>query len=76
MHDSQSSQTSATSTAEHPALSQIREALHRVDDPEIRRPITDLGMVDDIEVDATGRARVRVLLTVSGCPMRDTLGAT
>ena len=78
MHDSQSSQsqssqTAATSTAEHPALSEIREALHRVDDPEIRRPITDLGMVDDIEVDATGRARVRVLLTVSGCPMRDTL---
>ena len=73
MHDSQSSQTSATSTAEHPALSQIREALHGVDDPEIRRPITDLGMVDDIAVDATGRARVRVLLTVSGCPMRDTL---
>jgi ATP-binding protein involved in chromosome partitioning len=73
VHDSQSSQTSAASTAEHPALSQIREALHRVDDPEIRRPITDLGMVDDIEVDATGRARVRVLLTVSGCPMRDTL---
>ena len=73
MHDSQSSQTAATSTAEHPALSQIREALHRVDDPEIRRPITDLGMVDDIVVDATGRARVRVLLTVSGCPMRDTL---
>ena len=73
MPDSQSSQTSATSTAEHPALSQIREALHRVDDPEIRRPITDLGMVDDIEVDATDRVRVRVLLTVSGCPMRDTL---
>jgi len=73
VHDSQSSQTVATSTAEHPALSEIREALHRVDDPEIRRPITDLGMVDDIEVDATGRARVRVLLTVSGCPMRDTL---
>jgi ATP-binding protein involved in chromosome partitioning len=73
VHNSQSSQTSATSTAEHPALSQIREALQRVDDPEIRRPITDLGMVDDIVVDATGRARVRVLLTVSGCPMRDTL---
>jgi len=73
VHDSQSSQTAATSTAEHPALSQIREALHRVDDPEIRRPITDLGMVDDIVVDASGRARVRVLLTVSGCPMRDTL---
>ena len=51
----------------------IRQALQRVDDPEIRRPITDLGMVDGIDVDTEGRARVRVLLTVSGCPMRDTL---
>ena len=73
MHDSQSDQTSATSTAEHPVVSQIRQALHRVEDPEIRRPITDLGMVDDIEVDASGRSRVRVLLTVTGCPLRDTL---
>ncbi|HJV15493.1 MAG TPA: P-loop NTPase [Propionibacteriaceae bacterium] len=54
-------------------MPQIRQALHRVDDPEIRRPITDLGMVEDIAVDAEGRVRVRVLLTVSGCPMRDTL---
>jgi ATP-binding protein involved in chromosome partitioning len=52
---------------------QIRQALQQVDDPEIRRPITDLGMVDGIDVDTEGRARVRVLLTVSGCPMRDTL---
>jgi len=73
VHDSQSGETSATSTAEHPVVSQIRQALHRVEDPEIRRPITDLGMVDDIEVDASGRSRVRVLLTVSGCPLRDTL---
>ncbi|HEX5384288.1 MAG TPA: Mrp/NBP35 family ATP-binding protein [Propionibacteriaceae bacterium] len=51
----------------------IRQALQGVDDPEIRRPITDLGMVDGIDVDTEGRARVRVLLTVSGCPMRDTL---
>jgi ATP-binding protein involved in chromosome partitioning len=52
---------------------QIRQALQQVDDPEIRRPITDLGMVDGIDVDTEGRTRVRVLLTVSGCPMRDTL---
>jgi ATP-binding protein involved in chromosome partitioning len=71
--DSPSNPTSATSATENPAVSQIRQALQRVDDPEIHRPITDLGMVDDIEVDATGRARVRVLLTVSGCPLRDTL---
>ena len=73
MHDHQSSRISATATAEHPLVPQIREALHRVDDPEIRRPITDLGMVDGIEVDSEGRVRVRVLLTVSGCPLRDTL---
>ena len=73
MPDNQSSPVSATSTAEHPLVPQIRQALQRVDDPEIRRPITELGMVDRIDVDAEGRARVRVLLTVSGCPLRDTL---
>jgi ATP-binding protein involved in chromosome partitioning len=73
VHDHQSSRISETSTAEHPLVPLIRQALQRVDDPEIRRPITDLGMVDGIDVDAEGRARVRVLLTVSGCPMRDTL---
>jgi ATP-binding protein involved in chromosome partitioning len=73
VHDYQSSRISETSTAEHPLVPLIRQALQRVDDPEIRRPITDLGMVDGIDVDAEGRARVRVLLTVSGCPLRDTL---
>jgi ATP-binding protein involved in chromosome partitioning len=73
VHDHQSSRISETSTAEHPLVPLIRQALQRVDDPEIRRPITDLGMVDGIDVDTEGRARVRVLLTVSGCPLRDTL---
>ncbi len=73
MHDPQSNGDSATSTVEDPRVPQIRAALHRVDDPEIRRPITDLGMVDGIDVDSTGRAHVRILLTVAGCPLRDTL---
>jgi ATP-binding protein involved in chromosome partitioning len=51
----------------------VLEALGRVNDPEIRRPITELKMVKAVEVDDAGRARVEVLLTVSGCPMRDTL---
>jgi ATP-binding protein involved in chromosome partitioning len=58
---------------EHPLAPKIRAALHGVSDPEIRRPITDLGMVESIDVDDSGRARVEVLLTVSGCPMKDTL---
>jgi ATP-binding protein involved in chromosome partitioning len=61
------------STVEHPLVPQIRTALHHVNDPEIRKPITDLGMVDDIEVDTAGRVGVRILLTVAGCPLRDTL---
>lgn len=56
--------------SEHPLLPLLRAALHEVEDPEIRRPITDLGMVDDLRVDDTGAVSVRVLLTVSGCPMR------
>ncbi len=47
-----------------------RAALHEVEDPEIRRPITDLGMVDEVRADDDGSVFVRVLLTVSGCPMR------
>ncbi|HZA74686.1 MAG TPA: Mrp/NBP35 family ATP-binding protein [Propionibacteriaceae bacterium] len=58
---------------EHPLTPRIRAALHGVNDPEIRRPITDLGMVEAIDVDADNRVRVEVLLTVSGCPMKDTL---
>ncbi|MEI2643627.1 MAG: Mrp/NBP35 family ATP-binding protein [Candidatus Nanopelagicales bacterium] len=51
----------------------IRAALARVEDPEIRRPITDLGMVKSVDVDETGSARVEVFLTISHCPMRSTL---
>ncbi|GAB1643228.1 Mrp/NBP35 family ATP-binding protein [Krasilnikovia sp. MM14-A1259] len=50
----------------------IQAALATVDDPEIRRPITDLGMVKGFTV-ADGRVRVELLLTVAGCPLRDKL---
>ena len=59
--------------AENPLLSLIRAALHGVQDPEIHRPLTDLGMVDDIRVDEAGHATVRILLTTGGCPLRDRL---
>jgi ATP-binding protein involved in chromosome partitioning len=56
-----------------PSPEQITAALAGVNDPEIRRPITDLGMVDDVSIGADGAVDVRILLTVSGCPMRDRL---
>ncbi len=46
----------------------IRGALDAVDDPEIRRPITELGMVDGIRVDPDGHAHVAIALTIAGCP--------
>ena len=51
----------------------IRGALATVNDPEIRQPITELGMVRSAVRDADGTARVGVLLTVAGCPLRDKL---
>jgi ATP-binding protein involved in chromosome partitioning len=56
-----------------PTVEQLTAALATVIDPEIKRPITELGMVDSLEVDATGVVAVTVLLTVSGCPMKDTI---
>jgi ATP-binding protein involved in chromosome partitioning len=52
----------------------IQAALATVDDPEIRRPITDLGMVKGFTV-ADRRVTVELLLTVSGCPLRDKLNS-
>jgi ATP-binding protein involved in chromosome partitioning len=56
-----------------PLLDQVNAALATVNDPEIRRPITELGMVDSVEIDEAGRVSVTVLLTVAGCPLKDTI---
>jgi ATP-binding protein involved in chromosome partitioning len=56
-----------------PLLPLVHAALARVDDPEIKKPITELGMVATVEVDAGGHVRVEVLLTISGCPLKETL---
>ena len=53
----------------------VAAALARVQDPEIRRPITELGMLDALTVAKDGTVSVRVLLTVAGCPMRERLSA-
>jgi len=50
----------------------IQAALATVDDPEIRRPITELGMVKGFTVAGSG-VKVELLLTVAGCPLRDKL---
>ena len=54
----------------------VRAALATVNDPEIRKPITELGMVESVSIDADGQVTVRVLLTVAGCPMKEQLTRT
>jgi ATP-binding protein involved in chromosome partitioning len=54
-----------------PTVEQVQAALATVQDPEIHRPITDLGMVKSVDIDSHGSIRVEVFLTVAGCPLRD-----
>ena len=64
---------STSAETRDPLLERVHAALATVDDPEIKKPITELGMVDTVEVDEAGLARIRVLLTVAGCPLKDTI---
>lgn len=52
--------------------SAVRSALSRVEDPEIGRPITELGMVKSIDIDGNDVAVV-LYLTIAGCPMKSTI---
>ena len=54
-------------------LDRVNAALATVNDPEIKRPITELGMVDSVDIADDGRVAVKVLLTVAGCPLKDTI---
>jgi ATP-binding protein involved in chromosome partitioning len=52
-----------------PSRDSILAALGNVIDPELRKPVTELDMVRDVTIDG-GDVRVRIALTVAGCPLR------
>ena len=56
-----------------PTQDALLAALAKVNDPEIRRPVTELGMVKSVSVDDAGHVALELFLTVAGCPMKDTL---
>ncbi|CAM3201509.1 Flagellum site-determining protein YlxH [Arthrobacter ulcerisalmonis] len=58
-----------------PLVTAVQRALATVIDPELRRPITELGMVDSVRVSGSGQVDLTVLLTIAGCPLRDTITA-
>ncbi|MCC5948689.1 MAG: Mrp/NBP35 family ATP-binding protein [Nitriliruptoraceae bacterium] len=49
---------------------EILEALATVEDPEINKPITELGMVEDVAIEGS-RVGVKIKLTIPGCPLKD-----
>ncbi|MGH2557193.1 MAG: Mrp/NBP35 family ATP-binding protein [Actinomycetota bacterium] len=57
-----------------PTKEDVRQALRNVLDPEIGKPIEDVGMLKDIVVD-DGVVKVYVLLTIAGCPLKDRINA-
>jgi ATP-binding protein involved in chromosome partitioning len=56
-----------------PTQDQVLAVLATVNDPEIRKPITDLNMVRDVTIADDGLVTVGIFLTVSGCPMKTTI---
>lgn len=53
-------------------LEAVHAALATVSDPELHRPLPDLGMVESVVI-AGSTAQLKILLTISGCPMQDRL---
>ncbi len=54
-----------------PTQDEIRTALARVIDPELRRSIVELGMVRSVAIGEDGSVDVTVSLTTAGCPIRN-----
>jgi ATP-binding protein involved in chromosome partitioning len=53
-----------------PSREAILAALGGVIDPELQRPVTELDMVRDIQID-DGVVSLTIVLTIAGCPLRD-----
>jgi ATP-binding protein involved in chromosome partitioning len=53
-----------------PTRDAILAALANVIDPELQRPVTELDMVRDLEIE-NGMVSVTIVLTIAGCPLRD-----
>jgi ATP-binding protein involved in chromosome partitioning len=52
------------------SIDAIHAALAKVIDPELQRPVTELDMVRDVEIE-DGIVSLTIVLTIAGCPLRD-----
>ncbi len=49
---------------------QVMNVLGGINDPELKKPLTDLGMVKSVEIDGAN-VNIGISLTVPGCPLKD-----
>jgi FeS assembly SUF system protein len=74
MEEAPSPATAATSPGSPEQIRErIVEVLHTVYDPEIPVDIYELGLVYEVAVDESGKARVRMTLTSPACPAAEAL---
>ena len=68
---------SNTPASNSPLADALWAALGTVEDPELRHPITELGMVERAQAvsedDGGYVADVKILLTIEGCPLKTTI---
>lgn len=65
-------QTDSVAAMSEVLVEKVTTALSKVNDPEIKKPITELDMVKSVEVEGT-HARIAIFLTVAACPLKDTI---
>ncbi|MCV7055712.1 Mrp/NBP35 family ATP-binding protein [Mycolicibacterium gilvum] len=58
------------SSTPHDLEAAVRTALTKVIDPELRRPITEVGMVKNVTVEPDASVHVEIYLTTSACPKK------
>lgn len=56
-----------------PSQDAVRAALAKVDDPEIRKPLPELGMIKGVDISDSGDVSIGVYLTTASCPMKTEL---
>ncbi len=52
-----------------PTKEAVMKVLSGIDDPELKKPLTDLGMVNHVNIDGA-KVDVGITLTVPGCPLK------
>jgi ATP-binding protein involved in chromosome partitioning len=57
-----------------PAIEDLRQALSRVEDPELHKDLISLNMIRDLQVE-NGRVSFTLVLTTPACPLRDRIAA-